>query len=187
MSEDYFQILGVKRRYHLAPDELERNFHERSKLYHPDRHAKADGATRMKNALATSQLNQAYRELKDPIRRAEYLLKLEGIDINDEASAKRVVEPEFLMEVMEERERLMDARLEGARDSVEKSAAYAQARVEKAMEAVDTIFDQYEGGDRSQLETAAHALIARRYFGRMLDEATEFLDGESAQSNGAEK
>ena len=39
---DFFQILGVERRYHLAPETLERNFHERSKLYHPDRHARAD-------------------------------------------------------------------------------------------------------------------------------------------------
>src|SRR5438045_1637380 len=113
MSEpDFFQTLGVDRRYHLDGAELEARYHERSKLYHPDRHAKADPQTRVKNALATSQLTQAYRTLKDPIKRAEYLLKLEGMAISDERTGRKV-SPGFLVEILELREQLMEARMDG--------------------------------------------------------------------------
>ncbi|HZU81395.1 MAG TPA: Fe-S protein assembly co-chaperone HscB, partial [Polyangiaceae bacterium] len=111
MGLDFFQILGVPRRYHLALDELERLYHEQSRLHHPDRHAREGGATRVKSALATSQLNQAYRALKDPVKRAEHLLALAGIEISDERSGHKVP-PEFLMEIMELREALADARAE---------------------------------------------------------------------------
>src|SRR3954453_12298131 len=108
----FFDILGVPRRWHLDAADLEKAFHAKNRELHPDRHMKADPQTRVKNALATSQLNEAYRALKDPIKRAEYLLKLEGIEISDERSGHKV-SPVFLAEILELREALMDARAEG--------------------------------------------------------------------------
>jgi molecular chaperone HscB len=177
-AADYFAILGVERRYHVALDELERRFHERSKLHHPDRHAQSDPQTRVKSALAATELNQAYRTLRSDISRAEYLLKLEGITISDERSGHKV-SPAFLMEIMELREALMDARGEGDADKVRALAADVRARHEKGVAQIGAAFTNYEAASddaarKTALTTAADALVAERYFRRFLDEVEAF-------------
>jgi molecular chaperone HscB len=178
-SPDYFQILGLERRYHLALDEVERRYHEQSKLLHPDRHARADGATRVKNALATSQLNQAWRTLKDPTKRAEYLLQLEGIEISDERSGHKVP-PAFLMEIMELREALADARTERDVGKVAALAADVRGRYAAVQQRIDAGFQAWEAGERERLAAVADAMIAERYFRRFLDEAEAFEEAEQS-------
>ena len=85
----HFDVLGLPRRYDLDLSQLESLYLERSREVHPDRHAKADGATRARALLESTELNEAYRTLKHPIRRAEYLLRLEGFDLGSE-EPKRV-------------------------------------------------------------------------------------------------
>ncbi len=73
---DLVAVLGVPRRQDLAPEELERQFHERSRVVHPDRFARATPAERRAALERATQLNHAYRTLRDPWRRAEHLLSL---------------------------------------------------------------------------------------------------------------
>ena len=127
MKESFFEILGVPRRYHLAAADLERAFHERSRALHPDKHMKADGSTRIKTALAASNVNEAYRALKDRIKRAEYLLSLSNIHLTDERTGHKVA-PAFLMEIMELREALMEAKAEGNAAAVEDLAKGVRVR-----------------------------------------------------------
>jgi molecular chaperone HscB len=180
--KSHFETLGVPRRYHLAPDLLERQFHDLNRVHHPDRHAKADAATRTKNALATSQLNEAYRALKDPLKRAEYLLKVEGIEISDERSGHKV-SPAFLAEIMELREQLMDARLEGDVEKVRVLADQVGDRKRSEMALIDSAFGRFEErGDREALKEVADHLIAERYFRRFLEEAEGFIEDHVARS-----
>src|SRR5262245_7491389 len=160
---NYFEILGVERKYHLTAEELERRFHERSRQLHPDKHMKADAQTRVKSALATSELNQAYRALRDPVRRAEYLLELEGIKLSDERDGHKVP-PAFLMEMLELREELGEAKAEGDQGKVRELAAGVRQRRDEATGEVDAGFTRYQGGDRAALTAVADALIAERYF-----------------------
>lgn len=178
MSETYFDILGVERKYHLAAEDLERRFHERSRLLHPDKHMKADPQTRVKTALATSQLNQAYRALKDPIRRAEHLLEVEGYKISDERSGHKV-SPAFLMEIMELREQLADAKAEGNHAAVGALADQVKVRRAEVMSEADDGFSKYEAGDKAELGKVADALIAERYLRRFLDEVEAFEDARA--------
>lgn len=175
-SPDFFQILGVERRYHLDEGALERRYHEQSRLFHPDRHAQADVRTRTQNALATSQLNQAYRALREPVKRAEHLLELEGIRIADERSGHKV-SPAFLMEIMELREALAEAKAERDAARVRKLGDEVRARQGAAWAQVDAGFAEYENGARDGLGTIADALIADRYFRRFLDEVEAFEEG----------
>lgn len=169
----FFEILGVPRRYHLGEGELEKQFHERSRLHHPDRHMKADGAVRVKSALASAALNEAYRALRDPIKRAEYLLKLHGFQLTDERSGHKVSQA-FLVEIMELREELMDAREAGAAGKVAALAATVRKRHEEVLAEVDAGFHRFEAGDEKSLPTVADALVAERYFRRFLDEVEAF-------------
>lgn len=177
MTESFFEILGVPRRYHLADAELERAFHERSRVLHPDRHMKADPQTRVKNALATSQLNEAYRTLRDGTKRAEYLLKLEGIELSDERKGHKV-DPAFLMEILERREALAEARGDGDLPRVLALGAEVRARRDEVLAAVDAGFARWEAGEADVLKDVADALVAERYFKRFLEEVSAFEDAQ---------
>ena len=179
---DYFEILGVERRYHVTAEELERRFHDKSRQLHPDRHMKADANTRVKTALATSELNQAYRALRDPVRRAEYLLGLYGIKLTDERDGHKVA-PAFLMEMLELREALGEAKEAGDVAKVKSLAAEVRERRDAATAEIEAGFSRYEAsGDAQVLRAVADAMIGERYFRRFLDDVEKFED-EQAQSH----
>jgi molecular chaperone HscB len=178
MTRDYFDVLGVKRAYHLDPAELEARYLALSKQTHPDRFAKALPRERLEAVVRNTELNDAYKVLKHEIKRAEYLLKLEGIDVGEEkpqpatgATKQLVVDPRLLMEVMELREGLAEARSDGDNGKVAEMTADVESRHASALGIVESGFTAYESGDHSQLDAIARALVAIRYYGRFLDEA----------------
>src|SRR5580698_5866406 len=106
---DYFEIFSLPPHLTIDTPALEKSFYALSRRLHPDRFA-ARSAAEQETALAeSSRLNDAYRTLKDPIARTEYLLKLEGIELEEQSSAataaartsgtqKKQVVPEDLLE-----------------------------------------------------------------------------------------
>src|SRR5271165_4923669 len=85
---DYFQVFGLKRQFQVDLSALEHEFHRLSRKVHPDRFARAGENERQWSLADTALLNDAYRTLKDPLHRTEYLLKLEGAEIGEEHSGK---------------------------------------------------------------------------------------------------
>lgn len=170
MSRDHFEVLGVKRAYHLAPAELETRFFALSREVHPDRFAKASPSERLRALQRTTELNDAYRVLKDPVRRAEYLLKLEGLDVADEKSSVKAL-PSLLMEMMERNEELADARAANDEARVQSLAATMRGERAAALAQVDGAFTSYEAGERAVLDTIAQTLIRMRYQARFLEQA----------------
>jgi molecular chaperone HscB len=75
---DHFERLGLPRRFDLDPAELERQYLARSREVHPDFHQLGGEAEQRASLELSSALNAAYTTLRDPFRRAEYLLQLEG-------------------------------------------------------------------------------------------------------------
>ena len=96
---NYYQFLALPQKLALDNAELEKRFYTLSRQYHPDMHARKSPAERQQAEENTALLNDAYRALRDPITRAEYLLKLEGFDIGEQGS--KDVPPELLEEVFE--------------------------------------------------------------------------------------
>src|SRR4051812_30048968 len=78
-TADAFAVLGVPARYAVDVADLEGRYKELSRKVHPDRFAKDDPRARRASLERTVQLNEAWRTLRDPVRRAEYLLKLSGV------------------------------------------------------------------------------------------------------------
>jgi molecular chaperone HscB len=78
---DYFSVFGLQPRLNLDLPALEHEFHRLSRKVHPDRFARAGDNERQWSLADTALLNDAYRTLKDPLRRTEYLLKLEGAEV----------------------------------------------------------------------------------------------------------
>ncbi len=102
MSErirDYFEFFGLDRKLVINPDDLQKRFYQLSRQWHPDRFSRRPIEEQNQSLEATSLLNDGYRTLKDPVKRAEYLLTQEGFPIGEQRS--KDVPPELLEEVFE--------------------------------------------------------------------------------------
>ncbi len=137
---DLFAVLGVPRRQDLAPEELERHFHERSRVVHPDRFARATPAERRAALERATQLNHAYRTLRDPWRRAEHLLSLvdQAAPASDgaEEAATAAEDHAFLEEQLLAREALATARRRrdvAAMERLRSAAADALSELEREL------------------------------------------------------
>ncbi len=85
---DYFSVFGLVPKLDLDLGMLEHEFHKLSRKLHPDHFARASSNEKDWSLADTALLNDAYRTLRDPIRRTEYLLKLHGAEIGEEHSGK---------------------------------------------------------------------------------------------------
>ena len=85
---DYFSVFNMEPKLGLDVDALGVEFHRLSRRLHPDRYARALANEREWSLADTALLNDAYRTLRDPLRRTEYLLKLAGADVGEEAHGK---------------------------------------------------------------------------------------------------
>ena len=167
---DLFAVLGLPRAVDLTRDVVEEAYMERARRWHPDRFSGADVATRRRVLEASAAVNEAHATLRDPARRAEYLCKLGGVDLDSsdpERGAPRP-DPEFLADMIERREAVAAAAaagpdaLEELREGVEDELHGALAGALGALRAGD-------------VRRAARALVVRRYLARLLDEIDEAL------------
>lgn len=175
---DPFATLALPRRFGLDLKQAEARHLELSKTLHPDRYAGAPANERRLALSRAVEVNEAWRALRDPIRRAEALLRLSGLE--GEVGETREPKPSgaFLMEVMEAREALEEAK--AARDSARIDAVVREARAqfaeaERALaRAIDPALDQ--GGGAAELRSAIPLLGRLRYAARFLEEARNAED-----------
>ncbi|CAI9760902.1 unnamed protein product [Fraxinus pennsylvanica] len=105
-SIDYFQILGVERKFNIEVDELEGKYKDWQKKLHPDLVHSKSQREREYAAEQSARVIDAYRTLMDPLSRAIYILKLENVVVDEE---ERITDPELLAEILELREAVEDA------------------------------------------------------------------------------
>ena len=99
MTRDYFEFLDLPRNLAIDAKDLEKRFYALSRQLHPDLHSRKTLAEREQALESTAVLNDAYRTLREPVARTEYLLKLEGFDIGEQTT--KDVPPELLEEVFD--------------------------------------------------------------------------------------
>jgi molecular chaperone HscB len=121
---DYFTFFGFPRKLDLDTAVLEKEFYALSRRLHPDVFAQAEPTERAWSLEQSSMLNDAYRTLKDPIKRTEYLLRLEGVELEEQSKQatekaretgelkKQVVPPDLLEEVFELNMHLEELRMQ---------------------------------------------------------------------------
>ncbi|HKW91954.1 MAG TPA: Fe-S protein assembly co-chaperone HscB [Methylomirabilota bacterium] len=183
---DYFTVFGLARKLGVDGEALQRRFYELSREHHPDFHHGAD-ATRQADALAQSALvNRAYRALRDPLARVDYLIALEeGRETREGAGEKPKAPRELLQEMLEVQEALEEAKAEGlggdaaARLREERGRQEARHRAEG--EAVVARFPEWDrlvdgGGDRKPLlEWFKQRLATRAYLRTVIDDLSDAL------------
>jgi len=104
LNENHFQIFGVPARFGMDLGALETRYHELQREVHPDRFTAASQAEQRVSMQLATRVNEAYQTLKSPLRRAEYLLHLQGVD--PEFETNTAMPEEFLADQMEKREQL---------------------------------------------------------------------------------
>ncbi len=114
---NYFELFDLPETFSLDLARLSSTYHDLQKATHPDRFAHQGEQAQRLALQKNAQLNDAFATLKSPLRRAEYLLMLSGIDLQSEQKTMR--DMEFLMQQMEWRETLAELKQSGDLDSVE--------------------------------------------------------------------
>jgi molecular chaperone HscB len=108
LTQNHFELFALPQRYTLELAELNARYRDLQRTVHPDRYASASDQERRVSMQHAARINEAYQVLKDPLRRARYLLELRGQPIDGRGSAHQ--DAAFLMQQMELRERLGEIR-----------------------------------------------------------------------------
>jgi len=154
-SEDHFRLFGLPRRYRLDPDDLHRRFLSISRNIHPDFFGGQPAEMRNLSLRLSAQVNEAYRTLRDPLLRAEYMLESAG---GKSSAADKSVPDNLLADVMLLREEIEDAGARGdgqalaaLRRRIESRRQEIEAKVAALCEQLDEPSDQVRADLRRQL------------------------------------
>jgi molecular chaperone HscB len=169
---DYFAFLGLPRKLNLDPAELDERFRALSRQFHPDYYYSAAPAERRASLERASYLNDAYRTLRQPAPRIEYLLSLEGLDRRRSGRESGVeapgVPPALLEEVFALNEELdavrairaeggpaaeWKGRLERARAPIEAKRAAHEAELEELSAKWDALVEAGAGAEAERAAT----------------------------------
>jgi molecular chaperone HscB len=184
---DHFEVFGLPRRLAIDAAELQRTFYELSRRGHPDFHQAAAPERQAEILEASARLNAAYRALRDPIARIEYLVRLEeGRERREGATVKPKAPPELLEEMFEIQEALQEAKSggldTGARETLgaqrETLSARYQQEESRLRGPLSQAWDAAAPGERARALTAfKESLATRAYLRTVIDDIDQALGG----------
>ncbi len=170
---DPFATLGIPRSFAVDLKEVERVHRDLSRVLHPDKHT-GGGATERRDALGKAVLvNEAWRIVRDPIRRAESLFALAGVPVGETHEPKP--SGAFLMDMLEQREALAEAKAAKEVATIHALAADITARLGSADAALREGFAR-ANGDAAALAAIVGRLGELRFYRRFLDEVSAIED-----------
>jgi molecular chaperone HscB len=176
MNQDPFDVLGLEPHFDLDPEALDRRVRELGRALHPDRHATATAGARRQALGRSIDVTAAERELRDPVSRALALRRRLAEGTGELATT---ASPALLMEILEKREALAEARRTGDVALVARLSEPVKRREEALLQALDERFSRALEGGNLDLQALDTELGELRYLRRFLDEAAAILDEAS--------
>jgi molecular chaperone HscB len=201
---NYFEVFGLPEKLSIDTAALEKQFYSLSRKLHPDRFASRPAAEQEAALKQSSLLNDAYRALKDPILRTQYLLKLHGVELEEQSKAatdaaresggqkKQIVPPELLEEVFELNMQLQEMRMAKqmgedepelrrdlltAKDTFDARMVETQAELEGLWARWDRAVDSAAEAEKaSALEAMVGLLNRRSYLRNLVRDVNEALE-----------
>ena len=168
-SSSHFELFGLPAVFSLDQEMLEKAYRDIQSQVHPDRFAHAGDAERRASLQWTTRVNEAYRTLKSPVQRAKHLLELHGVDVAFETNT--AMPSEFLMQQMELRERLEEAKDSSSLDGLRNELSSTRKSLE------DEIAQEIDS--RKNYKGAADLVRKLQFLHRLdeeIDEAYEALE-----------
>jgi len=187
LSKNFFRFFGLDPKLVVDLPDLQKRFYDLSRQWHPDKFSRKSADEQAQSLEATALLNDGYRTLRDPVKRAEYMLTEEGFPIGEQRS--KDVPPELLEEVFELNMMLEELRSgdEDARpqlESAKQKFADLRAHIDTELE---KLFARYDESD-AQSETAKQALHEirgvlnrRRYIENLIRDVDRALNPAKAE------
>jgi molecular chaperone HscB len=189
---DYFSVFSLVPKLDLDLGMLEHQFHKLSRKLHPDRFARATDQEKEWSLADTALLNDAYRTLRDPIRRTEYLLKLQGAEIGEEHAGKDRKDPsrvpaDLLEEAfdlnMQLEEMRMSKKMGDTDPELQSGLEQAKHKFNAMLDGVDNdlraqwqVWDNGDEPARKESEKKMVSLLdRRRYINNLVRDVTETL------------
>jgi molecular chaperone HscB len=183
-TPDYYEFFDLPRRLGLDSEDLKNRFYMLSRLLHPDRYTRRSEQEKRFSLEASSILNDAYRVLKDPIQRAEYVLRQEGFPIGDQRN--KDVPPELLEEVFElnmalDELRGGDLEVLPQLDAMRRRFLDMLGEIDRGLEAMFARHDAApEEARRQILAEIRAALNRRRYISNLVQDVDKQLTARNA-------
>ncbi|MBI0327934.1 Fe-S protein assembly co-chaperone HscB [Burkholderia plantarii] len=158
LKDSYFELFHLPAQFALDADALDAAYRAVQSQVHPDRFAAAGDAQKRIAMQWATRANEAYQTLRDPLKRAIYLLSLRGVDVGAESNT--AMEPAFLMQQMEWREAIEDAA--GAKNVPALDALLAELRDEKRvrLDKLAALLDS--GSDQGAAEAVRQLMFIER-------------------------
>ena len=163
----YFTLFQLEPAFDIDAENLEQTYRALAARFHPDKFASASAFEQKQAVMMSPTINDAYRTLKNPIDRAAYLLKTQGIDAD--APEHTSFAPDFLIQQMEWRETLMEARAESDLKTLENLNDEIRAEQEKLF------CDLKQSFARQDYDTAAQQVRQGRFLDKLRNEISSAL------------
>ena len=170
--QNHFELFNLPARFEIDQGALDAAYRDVQSRVHPDRFVNASDAEKRVAMQWATRANEAYQTLKNPQKRAQYLCELNGVDLAIESNTAMPME--FLMQQMEWREALGDAR--AAKDSEALDELDAQVKRERKQRLAE-IGRQLDAGDYAHAAQGVRALMFLDKFGDEVHYAFEALEG----------
>jgi molecular chaperone HscB len=167
---DYFEFFGLPRFLSIDAKDLETRFYALSRKLHPDLFSRKSAQEREYSLESTAILNDAYRTLRDPIARSQYLLKQEGFDVGEQST--KDVPADLLEEVFE----LNMALEEGEQDEIAQLRTRFQSMLTANDAGLQELFAVWDAKQDRATLTELRALLNKRKYITNLIERTNVSD-----------
>jgi len=203
-ASTYFTQFSLPEHLHIDLATLEKSFYAQSRKLHPDRFASKPQAEQDAALAASSQLNDAYRTLRDPIARTEYLLSLEGVQLEEQSRAatdaakasgtekKQVAPPDLLEEAFELNMQLEEMRMAKkmgeddpqTRKDLEQAQQHFTAMLAESQQQLEALWTKWDvavdAADPAAKDAAKDAMVAllnrRSYIRNLVRDVNEALE-----------
>jgi molecular chaperone HscB len=170
---DPFDTLGIAAVFEVDLVAAEQRYRDLSRVLHPDKHVRASAGERRMSLGKAVEVNEAWRLIRDPVRRAEALFRRSGVDLREGEEPK--ADPELLTEMMEQREALSEARARGDRALIEGLSSRIRARERAVLARLAAAFASAPDS-RDDVQKLLPLLGELRYYRRFLDEVSAIED-----------
>lgn len=170
---NYFEFYNIPESFQVDESNLRRIFYQNSKKFHPDFHTLSDAGQQAEMLEKATLNNEAYQTLSDPDKRMRYILKLNGLL---EEEGKQQIPQDFLMEMMEINEGLMELELDFD-DARFKATLKAVEVLENALDqGIQPTLEAYkpESGTTAELEAVLEYFLKKRYLLRIRENLSKF-------------
>ena len=177
-APDVFQVFGLNYTYAYDAELLERRYLELSKLTHPDHQETSDEASKQRVINVSAWVNQSYRDIRDSLFRAEFLLSLLETRNQCRTNSKKLPGT-FLMDMLELQEELENPATRVDEDRLEEISEQAEKSRKNALKSVGVDLDNCldsEFVDKESLQNLRNQLNTIRYFDRILGTVEDLLD-----------